>query len=126
LAFPEGGAVWYDQLRSLVRGADTATLAEWSATIEKRSKRLCGDSKGGRITFRGVVDKGRFTLDVDVADPEATICLLKGIQRTIDLMPTVPKMFYSILMDALESQSKKKGKLDAPWHITVGGEGGGG
>ena len=87
-----------------MRGADPQTMAEWSAIIEKRAKRLCGDSKGARITFRGVVDEGRFTLDVDAADPDATLCLLKGIQKTLDLMPTVPKVFYSIVMEALASE----------------------
>src|SRR2546430_11772093 len=91
LAFPEGGAFWFDQLRSVLRGADPQTMAEWSAVIEKRAKRLCGDSKGARIGFRGVVDKGRFTLDVDAADPHPTLCLLKGIQKTLDLMPALPK-----------------------------------
>jgi hypothetical protein len=124
LAFPEGGAFWFDQLRSVLRGADPATLTEWSMIIEKRSKKLCGDSKGGRIIFRGVADGGRFTLDVDAADPDAMLCLLKGIQKTLDLMPTVPKVFYSIVMEALASQSDKKGKLDSPWHLTVGGDGG--
>jgi hypothetical protein len=119
LAFPEGGAFWFDQLRSVLRGADPQTMAEWSAIIEKRSKRLCGDSKGARIIFRGVVDEGRFTLDADAADPDATLCLLKGIQKTLDLMPTVPKVFYSIVMEALASQSDKKGKLDGPWHLTA-------
>src|SRR6267143_950329 len=126
LAFPEGGAFWFDQLRSVLRGADPQIMAEWSAIIEKRSKRLCGDSKGARIIFRGVVDEGRFTLDVDAADPDATLCLLKGIQKTLDLMPAVPKVFYSIVMEALASQSDKKGMLDGPWHLTAGGEGGGG
>jgi hypothetical protein len=124
LAFPEGGAFWFDQLRSVLRGADPQTMAEWSAIIEKRAKRLCGDSKGARIIFRGVVDEGRFTLDVDAADPDATLCLLKGIQKTLDLMPTVPKVFYSIVMEALASQSDEEGKLDGPWHLTAGGEGG--
>ena len=43
-------------------------------------------------------------------------------QKTLDLMPTVPKVFYSIVMEALASQSDKDGKLDAPWHLTAGGE----
>jgi len=126
LAFPEGGAFWFDQLRSVLRGVDPQIMAEWSAIIEKRAKRLCGDSKGARIIFRGVVDEeGRFSLDVDAADPDATLCLLKGIQKTLDLMPTVPKVFYSIVMEALASESDKKGKLEGPWHLTAGGEGGG-
>ena len=126
MAFPEGGAFWFDQLRSVVRGVDPEVMVEWSAIIEKRSKKLCGDSKGARIIFRGVADEGgRFTLDVDAADPDAMLCLLKGIQKTLDLMPTVPKVFYSIVVEALSSQSDKKGKLDAPWHLTIGGEGGG-
>jgi hypothetical protein len=119
LAFPEGGAFWFDQLRSVLRGVDPQTMAEWSAIIEKRSKRLCGDSKGARIIFRGVVDEGRFTLDVDAADPDATLCLLKGIQKTLDLMPTVPKVFYSIVMEALVSQADEKGKLEGPWRLTA-------
>jgi hypothetical protein len=69
MAFPEGGAFWFDQLKSVLRGVDPQTMAEWSAIIEKRSKRLSGDSKGAGIIFRGVVDEGRFTLDVDAADP---------------------------------------------------------
>jgi hypothetical protein len=124
LVFSEGGAYWLDQIRSVLRGADPEVFAEWSAIIEKRSKRLCGDSKGARIIFRGVVDEGRFTLDVDAADPDATLCLLKGIQKTLDLMPTVPKVFYSIVMEALASQSDEKGKLDGAWHLTAGDDGG--
>jgi hypothetical protein len=34
-------------------------------------------------------------------------------------MPTVPKVFYSIVMEALVSESDEKGKLDGPWHLTA-------
>ena len=125
MAFPEGGAFWFDSLRSQMR-ADPETLAEWSEIIEKTSKKDCDDAKGARIVFRGVVDEeGRFTLDVDAADPDATLCLLKSIQKSLDLMPHVPKLFYSAMMEALASQAEEKGKLDGPWHLTSGGDEGG-
>jgi hypothetical protein len=120
LAFSEGGAFWFDQLRSQLRGADPEILAEWSEIIEKTSKRACDDSAGARIIFRGVVDEEwGFTLDVDASDPEAMLSLLKSIQNSLDLMPAVPKLFYSTVMGALASQAEEKGKLDSPWHISA-------
>jgi hypothetical protein len=120
LAFSEGGAFWFDQLRSQLRGADPEILAEWSEIIEKKSKRACNDSTGARIIFRGVVDEERrFTLDVDASDPGAMLSLLKSIQDSLDLMPAVPKLFYSTVMGALASEAEEKGKLDTPWHLSA-------
>ncbi len=118
MTFGEGGAFWFDQLRSQLRGADSEVLAEWSQIIEKTSKQACNDSAGARIIFRGFVDEERrFTLDVDVTDSDAILCLLQSIQNCLDLMPAVPKQFYGTLMGALASQAKERGKLDSPWHL---------
>jgi hypothetical protein len=120
LAFAEGGAFWFDSLRSQLLGADPDIMAEWSEIIEKTSKRSCDDSSGARIIFRGLVDEGRrFTLDVDASDSDAMLCLLESIQSNLDLMPTVPKVFYSTLMGALASQAEEKGRLDGPWHLSA-------
>lgn len=120
MAFSEGGAFWFDSLRSQLRGADPEILAEWSEIIERKSKRACGDPAGARIIFRGVVDEERrFTLDVDATDSDAMLSLLKSIQESLDLMPAVPKLFYSTVMGALASQAEEKGKLDSPWHLSA-------
>jgi len=117
LTFPEGGAYWFDQVRGLLRGADPQVFLEWSEIIEKKSKEACGDSRA-QVIFAGMVDDGeRFTLDVDAADSDGILCLLKAIQDCLDLMPAVPKQFYGALMAALSSEADKKGKLEGPWHF---------
>jgi hypothetical protein len=117
LTFSEGSAFWFDSMRSELRGADPDVFAEWSDIIEKKSKVSCGDSRGARIIFRGVVDGERFTLDVDASDSDAVLCLLKGIQSCLDQMPGAPKRFYATLMEALATQAEKSSKLDGPWHF---------
>jgi hypothetical protein len=121
LAFSEGGAFWLDQIRSQLRGADADVFAEWSDIIEKKSKEMCNDRDGDRIIFRGVIDDGRFTLDVDATDSDAVLCLLRTIQNYLDPMPRVPKRFYAALMEALAIQAEKSGKLDSPWHFDLDG-----
>ncbi len=119
MAFSEGGAYWFDQVRSQLRGADPEVLAEWSDIIEKDSKQATKDSTGARIIFRGVVDEDRrFTLDVDAADPDAMLALLRSIQTHLDLMPALPKLFYGALMGALATEAEKGG-LDGPWHLSA-------
>jgi len=120
MGFSEGGAYWFDQLRSQIQGTDPKALAEWSGIIEGMSKRASGDSAGARIIFRGAVDEeGRFTLDVDASDSDAMLALLESIQKSLDLMPAVPKLFYGSLMGALASEAEEKGKLDSPWHFAT-------
>jgi hypothetical protein len=121
LAFSDGGAFWFDQIRSQLRGADADVFAEWSDIIEKKSKEMCDDRDGARIIFRGVIDGDRFTLDVDASDSDAVLCLLRAIQSYLDPMPSVPKRFYAALMDALAIQAERSGKLDGPWHFDVDG-----
>ena len=122
MAFSEGGAFWFDQMRSQLRGADADVFAEWSEIIEKKSKETCNDRDGARIIFRGVVDGDRFTLDVDASDSDAVLCLLRAIQSYLDPMPSAPKRFYAALMEAVATQAEKSGKLDGPWHFDVDGE----
>ena len=117
MSFSEGGGFWFDQVRSLLGGADAHVFAEWSDIIEKESKATCDDENGSRIIFRGVVDGDRFTLDVDASDSDAILCLLKAIQSCLDSMPSVPKVFYAGLMEPLATQAETSGKLDGPWHF---------
>ncbi len=117
MTFSDGGGFWFDQVRSLLRGADAHVFAEWSDIIEKKSKETCHDEDGSRIIFRGVVDGDRFTLDVDASDSDAILCLLKAIQSCLDSMPSVPKGFYAGLMEPLMTQAERSGKLDSPWHF---------
>jgi hypothetical protein len=118
LVFSEGGAFWFDAMRSQIRGADPDVFLEWSEAIEKRSKQDCNDITGGRIIFRGVVDDEKnFSLDVDAADSDAILCLLKAIQSCLDLMPSAPKRFYATLMEALATQAEEKDRMDGPWHF---------
>jgi len=116
MTFPEGGAYWFDNMRSMVRGAAPDAFLEWAENIEKKSKERCGD-QGARIIFRGAVDDEKFSLDVDATDPDAIVCLLESIQGCLDLMPTVPKQFYGALMEAIVLQAQENGKLDGPWHF---------
>jgi hypothetical protein len=117
MTFGEGGAYWFDQVRSIAKGADPYVFLEWAEIIEKKSKEKCGD-EGARIIFRGAVDEEkRFTLDVDAADPDSIVCLLESIQSCLDLMPAVPKQFYGAIMEAILFQAQEKGKLDGPWHF---------
>ena len=118
MALGGGGAYWYDQLRSELRGTNPEALAEWSATIEKAAKRAIDDS-GARIVFRGVVDEEGFTLDVDATDSDAVLALLQSIQKCLELMPSVHKLFYSTLMEAVASQAEEKEKLEGPWHLEL-------
>ena len=119
MAFSEGSAYWFDQLRSNIKGADPDVLMEWAEIIEKKAKKACGDG-GARIIFRGAVEGGdghRFSLDVDATDPDSILCLLEAIQGCLDLMPAVPKQFYSAMMDAIATRGQERGKLDGPWHF---------
>lgn len=117
MGFSEGNAYWYDQLRSNIRGADPSVLLEWAEIVEKRAKKACGDATA-RIIFRGTVNEdNKFSLDVDATDPDAVVCLLKAIQGCLDMMPAVPKMFYSSMMEAMATQAEEKGRLDGPWHF---------
>ncbi len=98
----------YDQLREIPRGADPNVLAEWSGIIERKANDSCGGSSAGRIRFKGTVnDEGRFALDMDAPDPDATVCLLRAIQDQLDVMPEVTKEFYSALMVTLASKAEK-------------------
>ena len=118
MVFGEGGAFWFDAMRSQLLGADPDVFLEWSETIEKRSKQDCNDVPGARIIFRGVVDEeGKFSLDVDAADSDAILCLLKAIQSCLDFMPSAPKRFYATLMEALATQAEAKESMDGPWHF---------
>lgn len=95
-------------------------LADWSRIIERTSKVEANDSAGARIIFRGVVDdEGEFSLDVDATDSDAVLGLLKAIQKSLDLMPMAPKLFYTTIMEALASEAEEKGRLEAPWHLSV-------
>jgi len=118
LAFPEGGAYWFDNMRSQLRGADPDEFLEWSDVIEKKSKGDCDDLAGARIIFRGAIDEERrFSLDVDAVDSDAVLCLLKAIQSCLDLMPSTQKRFFATLMEALATQAEEKERLDGPWHF---------
>jgi len=118
LAFSEGGAFWFDSMRSQLRGADPDEFLEWSEAIEKKSKEDCNDLAGARITFRGAIDEERrFSLDVDAVDSDAILCLLKAIQSCLDLMPSAPKRFYATLMEALATQAEERAGIDGPWHF---------
>jgi hypothetical protein len=117
MAFGEGGAYWFDSIRSRIKGGDPDVFLEWAENIEKKSKDRCGD-QAARIIFRGAVDEeSKFSLDVDATDPDAIVCLLESIQGCLDLMPTVPKQFYGALMEAIVFQAQEKGTLDGPWHF---------
>jgi len=102
----------YDQLREIPRGAGPNVLVEWSGIIERKANEGCGGSSAGRIRFKGTVnDEGRFALDVDVPNPDATVCLLRAIQDQLDVMPEVTKEFYSALMVTLASGAEKEDGL---------------
>ena len=117
MSSPEGGAYWFDQVRSIIKGGDPLVFFEWAEIIEKKSKEKCGDREA-RIIFGGAVDEEkRFSPDVDATDPDAIVCLLESIQSRLDLMPSVPKQFYAAIMEAILFQAQEKGKLDGPWRF---------
>lgn len=117
MPFSEGGAYWFDSMRSQLQGVDPNVFLEWSQVIEKRSRRE-SDNLGGRIVFRGRVDgEGKFALDVYAADSDAILSVLEAIQGSLDLMPGAPKRFYAALMEALAVQAQEKGKMDGHWHF---------
>jgi hypothetical protein len=106
----DGGAGWlYDKLREIQRGADPNLLVEWSDIIERKANEDRGGLNARRIRFKGTVnDEGRFALDVDAPDPDATVCLLKAIQNQIDVMPAMTKEFFAALIVNLASEAEKK------------------
>jgi len=112
MSFGGGGGWLYDQLREIPRGADPNVLVEWSDIIERKANEDCGGLNSGRIRFKGTVnDEGRFALDVDAPDPDATVCLLRAIQNHLDLMPAITKEFYGTLMVSLASEAEKNDNL---------------
>jgi len=111
MALPGGGWL-YDQLRKIPRGADPNVFVEWSSIIERRANERCGPLIRGRIRFKGAVnDEGRFALDLEAPDPDATVCLLEAIQSCLSLMPTITMEFYGALMVALASEAEKRDGL---------------
>jgi hypothetical protein len=111
MSFPGGGWL-YDQLREIPRGADPNVLVEWSDIIERKANEDCGDLNARRIRFKGTVnDEGRFALDLDAQDPDATVCLLRAIQNHLNLMPAITREFYGALMVSLASEAGKNDSL---------------
>jgi hypothetical protein len=112
MSFGGGGGWLYDQLREIPRGSDPSVLVEWADIIERKANDERGGLDARRILFRGTVnDEGRFALDVDAPDPDATVRLLNIIQNHLSLMPAITREFYGALMVNLASEAEKRDGL---------------
>lgn len=85
-------------LRQLGRGVNSYELAQWASIIENTARHMCYEVKDNiEIKAQGNVLHFRYE------DERSKECLLRAIQRHLDLMPTIIQSIFRKLANDIRS-----------------------
>ena len=85
-------------LKQLGRGVNSYELAQWASIVESTAKQICKDVRYD-IELKAVDSK----LQVSYKDEKSKDCLIRAIQRHLNLMPMIIQAIFRKLASDLES-----------------------